>query len=185
MSGLCAGCVTTVIVGVSVAPIAFKRSTTAFLPAYMLNKKYWSEPRRHDRKRHRAAAANKLVPILATRRASKDGCRFRCVLCVVGRGKADRRGPKRQRSYLPWQVGACVICLHYCTYVVYTYTKLKLGIPSLCTKSTVHLCPILTGLIICVLFSQGKTFVSYSHRATLLCPIFTGQHFCVLFSHQG
>ena len=51
-------------------------------------------------------------------------------------------------------------------------------------KSTVHLCPILTGLIICVLFSQGKTFVSYSHRATLLCPILTGQHFCVLFS-QG
>ena len=62
--------------------------------------------------------------------------------------------------------------------------------------STVHLCPILTGLIICVLFSQGKTFVSYSHRAKLLCPILTGdrakkmypiltgQNLCVLFS-QG
>ena len=66
----------------------------------------------------------------------KDGCRFRCVLCVVSRVKADRKGPKRQRSYLPWQVGACVICLQYCTYVVYTYTKLKLGIPSL--PSTVY-----------------------------------------------
>jgi len=29
-------------------------------------KKYWSEPRKHDRKSHRAATANKLVPILAT-----------------------------------------------------------------------------------------------------------------------
>jgi hypothetical protein len=54
----------------------------------------------------------------------------------------------------------------------------------------------LLGLIICVLFSQGNTFVSYSHRAELVCPIsyshraklvcpiLTGQHFCVLFS-QG
>ena len=44
---------------------------------------------------------------------------------------------------------------------------------------------ILTGLIICVLFSQGKTFVSYSHRAKILCPIrLTGQKNCILFS-QG
>ena len=50
--------------------------------------------------------------------------------------------------------------------------------------STVHLCPILTGLIICVLFSQGKTFVSYSHRAQLLCPVLRGHKFCILFS-QG
>ena len=49
----------------------------------MFNRKYWSEPRKHDKKRHRAAAANKLVPILATRRASKDGCRFRCILCAL------------------------------------------------------------------------------------------------------
>ena len=44
----------------------------------------------------RAAAASKLVPILAPRRASKDGCRFRCIfiLCAVGRVKADRRVPK-------------------------------------------------------------------------------------------
>ena len=65
-----------------------------------------------------------------------------------------------------------------------------------------HLCPILiltgcvTGLIsfvsysrvtghnFCVLFSQGTTFVSYSHRAPLLCPILTGMNKCVLFS-QG
>jgi len=35
-----------------------------------------------------AAAASKLVPILpilAPRRASKDGCRFRCILCAVCR----------------------------------------------------------------------------------------------------
>ena len=49
-------------------------------------------------------------------------------------------------------------------------------------EETVHLCPILTGLIICVLFSQGTTlFVSYSHRAQLLCPILTGMNKCVLF----
>ena len=68
----------------------------------MFNRKYWSEPRKHDKKRHRAAAANKLVPILATRRASKDGCRFRCILCAVGRVKADRRGPKGHPGLAGW-----------------------------------------------------------------------------------
>ena len=48
----------------------------------------------------------------------------------------------------------------------------------------VHLCPILTGLFICVLFSQGSKSVSYSHRALHLCPILTGLKKCVLFS-QG
>ena len=43
---------------------------------------------------------------------------------------------------------------------------------------------ILTGLFICVLFSQGKTYVPYSHRALHLCPILTGLNKCVLFS-QG
>ena len=44
------------------------------------------------------------------------------------------------------------------------------------------MCPILIGLFICVLFSQGKIYVSYSHRALHLCP--AGQNLCVLFS-QG
>ena len=43
------------------------------------------------------------------------------------------------------------------------------------------MCPILTGQIFCVLFSQGTTFVSYSHRAIFLCPILTGMNKCVLF----
>ena len=59
---------------------------------HMFKRKYWNEPKRHtekdsQKKAHptqkktrkktqssqRAAAASKLVPILATRRASKDG----------------------------------------------------------------------------------------------------------------
>ena len=36
------------------------------------------------------------------------------------------------------------------------------------------MCPILTGLFICVLFSQGSSFVSYSHRDEQMCPILTG-----------
>jgi len=81
----------------------FKESTLT----YRLYR-YWSEPRKHDRKRHtsRAATANKLVPILATRRVSKDGCRFRCTLCAVGRVKADRRGPKGHTCEPAWQDGA-------------------------------------------------------------------------------
>ena len=37
---------------------------------------------------------------------------------------------------------------------------------------------------ICVLFSQGTAYVSYSHRDnhTSMCPILTGQSICVLFS---
>ena len=50
---------------------------------------------KHDRKRLRAATANKLVPILATRRASKDGCRFRCA--ALG----------------------CAVCTHPCTIFCY------------------------------------------------------------------
>ena len=83
---------------------------------------YWSGPKRHrkrhrkrhtrhrkrHRKRHRAAAASKLVPILATRRASKDGCRFRCILCAVGRVKADRRGPKGHPGLAGWCLGGQV-----------------------------------------------------------------------------
>ena len=42
--------------------------------------------------------------------------------------------------------------------------------------------PILTGQIICVLFSLGKFFVAYSHWANHLWPILTGQNFCGLFS---
>ena len=37
----------------------------SFCAHVRLNKKYWSEPRKHDRKiRHRAATANKLVDIV-------------------------------------------------------------------------------------------------------------------------
>ena len=84
----------------------------------MFKRRYWSEPKRHrkrhgkrHRKRHRAvssqraAAASELVPILAPRRASKDGCRFRCVLCAVGRVKADRRGPKGHPGLASWGLG--------------------------------------------------------------------------------
>ena len=41
-----------------------------------------------------ASRASELVSILAPRRTPKDGCRFRCILCAVGRVKADGRGPK-------------------------------------------------------------------------------------------
>ena len=36
------------------------------------------------------------------------------------------------------------------------------------------MCPILTGQTICVLFSQGKAYVSYSHRdnLTIKCVLF-------------
>ena len=38
---------------------------TLLVYTYSLYKKYWSEPRKHDRKiRHRAATANKLVDIV-------------------------------------------------------------------------------------------------------------------------
>ena len=49
-----------------------------------------------------AAAASKLVPILAPRWASKDGCRFRCILCAICRVKADRRGPKGHPGLAGW-----------------------------------------------------------------------------------
>ena len=47
-----------------------------------------------DTEQPQSSSASELVPVLAPRRASKDGCRFRCILCAVGRVKADRRGPK-------------------------------------------------------------------------------------------
>ena len=35
-------------------------------------------------------------------RPPKDGCRFRCILCAVGRVKADRRGPKGHTGLAGW-----------------------------------------------------------------------------------
>jgi len=73
-----------------------------FIYTLCVKRKYWSEPKRHtdkdaQKKAHptqkktqkktqstqRAAAANKLVPILANRRASKDGCRFCCIYACL------------------------------------------------------------------------------------------------------
>ena len=34
-----------------------------------------------------------------------------------------------------------------------------------------HMCPILSGTIICVLSSQGKSYVSYRIREIHMCPI--------------
>jgi len=64
-----------------------------------------------------AAAASKLVPILAPRRASKDGCRLPlplprsaayCALCAVCQVKADRRGPKGHPGLAGWGLGSQV-----------------------------------------------------------------------------
>ena len=49
-----------------------------------------------------ASRASELVSILAPRRTPKDGCRFRCILCAVGRVKADRRGPKGHPGLAGW-----------------------------------------------------------------------------------
>ena len=52
---------------------------------------YWSEPKRQkdtendtekDTEQPKSSSASELVPILAPRRASKDGCRFRCILLL-------------------------------------------------------------------------------------------------------
>ena len=46
------------------------------------------------------------------------------------------------------------------------------------------MCPILTGHSICVLFSQGQSYVyvSYSHRAKHMCLILTrDNHMCPIF----
>ena len=40
--------------------------------------------------------------------ASKDGCRFRCILCAVCRVKADRRGLKGHPGLAGWGLGGQV-----------------------------------------------------------------------------
>ena len=58
-----------------------------------MNRKDKRHTKRHGkrhRKRHRAAKEQqreRTSTFLAPRRASKDGCRFRCILCAVGRVK--------------------------------------------------------------------------------------------------
>jgi len=74
---------------------------------------YWSEPKtqkdtekdtEEDTEQPRSSRSKQttVVPILAPRRASKDGCRFRCILCAVGRVNADRRGPKGHPGLGGW-----------------------------------------------------------------------------------
>ena len=55
-----------------------------------------------DTEQPKSSRASNLVPILAPRRAPKDGCRFRRILCTVGRVKADRRGPNGQPGRAGW-----------------------------------------------------------------------------------
>ena len=61
-----------------------------------------------DTEQPKSSSASELVPILAPRRAAKDGCRFRCILCAVGRVKADRRGPKGHPGLASWGLGGQV-----------------------------------------------------------------------------
>ena len=56
----------------------------------------------HPPKTAYAHISSKVSGELATRRASKDGSRFRCILCAVGRVKADRKGPKGHTGLAGW-----------------------------------------------------------------------------------
>ena len=71
-----------------------------------------------DTEQPKSSSASELVPILAPRWASKDGCRFRCILCAVGWVKADRRGPKGHPGSMYMSYSTYVFtCQYYCTIV--------------------------------------------------------------------
>jgi hypothetical protein len=52
-----------------------------------------------------------------------------------------------------------------------------LSICVLFSQGKTYVSYILAGLFICVVFSQGKTYVSYSHRDEQTCPIFLCSNF--------